>query len=139
TFSAGMGAWPAMSGLASPWSGLGSPWSGGWNSPFGTGAGPWGGHGPRRADSHLLEGRWYGNSGEILLIRGNRFSLRTGLIMLSGTLRIANNLIVMYSPQTRTVTRYTFVRNETNLFLDDGSGSVLTFRRHPRDLLRQPY
>ena len=142
TFNPGMNTWPAWAGLGSPWSSMGNPWAGGWKSPFAAGGYPGAGYGhgsPRRGGSYLLEGRWYGNSGEILTIRGNRFRLQTGLLALSGTLRIANNLITMYSPQTKTVTRYTFVRNQSDLFLDDGSGSVLIFRRHPRDLVRRRF
>jgi hypothetical protein len=140
TFSTGMNVWPAWSGLGSPWSSFGTPWAGGWNGPFGPATGPWRGYSPQRAGTtYLLEGRWYGNSGEILTIRGNRFRLQTGVIVLTGTLRIANNLIILYSPQTNTVTRYTFVRNQSDLFLSDGSGAVLTFRRHPRDLVRRRF
>ena len=39
----------------------------------------------------------------------------------------------MYSPQTNTVTRYIFMRNQSHLLLNNGSGTVLRFRKHPAD------
>jgi hypothetical protein len=87
---------------------------------------------PPHSSGSALEGRWYGNSGEVLEIQGNRFMLRTGGAGLGGTLSVENNIVNLYSPQTNTVTRYTFLRNQTELVLTDGSGTVLTFSKRPR-------
>ena len=84
----------------------------------------------------MLEGRWFGNSGEILEIFGDRFRLRTTGATLGGFVRIKNNVINMYSPQTNTMTRYTFLQNQSELLLSSGTGTILTFRKHPADALR---
>jgi hypothetical protein len=37
----------------------------------------------------------------------------------------------MYSPQTNSVTRYTFMRNQTGLLLQGVNGEVLRFTQNP--------
>jgi hypothetical protein len=37
--------------------------------------------------------------------------------------------VKLFSPQTGTVTRYTFVRNQTELILQDASGRLLGFHK----------
>ena len=46
-------------------------------------------------------------------------------------IRIENNIVNLFSPQTGTVTRYTFVRNQTDLLLQDATGRLLNFHRRP--------
>ena len=79
----------------------------------------------------MLEGKWYGNAGEILEIRGNRFRLKDGQASINGAIRIENNIVSLYSPQVGTVTEYTFVRNQTELILQDATGQVLGFSLRP--------
>ena len=155
----GMAAMPRMSGMSgmsgmSPW-GMGmSPWSSAmpgnsWGNPFTGGASPWmspggmnypfpgagngvpGGYLPEGQGASLLGGKWYGNSGDILEVRGNRFRLQAGRTAITGVIRIENNIVKLFSPQTGTVTRYTFVRNQTDLILQDASGRLLSFRNRP--------
>ena len=157
SFNLGMSTLPMMSGFGSPSSNSGqipwsmSPWNSGGGNPFagrspgsfpGNAYGPYGGGqgspamygAPARYPAiSLLEGRWYGNSGEILEVRGNRFQLRTARAALGGRIGIKNNIVNLYSPQTNTVTRYSFVRNQSELLLNNGSGVMLTFRKHPVD------
>jgi hypothetical protein len=153
----GMSPWSGMSGM-SPWSlPLGSnPWG----NPFGGGTagtmpgagapfnpftgngqgyppnfgniapGTWN-RGSRSWSGSLLDGRWYGSSGEILEIRGNRFRLQQGKIALNGTIRLENDIVTMYSPQTKSATRYTFMRNQSGLLLQDASGNLLRFTNKP--------
>jgi hypothetical protein len=85
---------------------------------------------PQRQVS-LLEGKWYGNAGEILEIRGNRFRLQDGQSSINGAIRIENNIVSLYSPQAGTVTQYTFFRNQTELILQDATGQVLGFSLRP--------
>jgi hypothetical protein len=159
SFNLGMGAWPMMSGLGSPFNSFGaspwstSPWSSGWGNPFGGGypggfSPPFGGsgypanrggYGPAYwnrgaapyASTALIEGRWFGSSGEVLEVRGNRFLLQAGGTGLNGAVSIENNIISMYSPQTNTMSRYNFVRNQTGLLLQGMSGELLLFTRYP--------
>jgi hypothetical protein len=139
----GMSPWSGMTSMPgmSPWSGMSgvpgmSPWSSPMNNnPF-TNAYPSNainpyanrGHGgyPQRQVS-LLEGKWYGNAGEILEIRGNRFRLQDGQSSINGAIRIENNIVSLHSPQAGTVTQYTFIRNQTELILQDATGQVLGF------------
>jgi len=144
----GMSPWSA----AMPGGGWGNPFTagsvprmspGGMNYPFpGTGYGPSaydrgrGGAAPRGypstgQDTALLAGKWYGTTGEILEVQGNRFRLQAGKTAITGVIRIENNIVNLFSPQTGTVTRYTFVRNQTDLILQDGSGRLLSFSRRP--------
>ena len=147
----GMSPWggsPWNSFGSSPWGGSpwnnygGMPWSGNQWNPYDNGydyPATWGAPGygneipPPRPEVSLLDGRWFGNSGEVLEIRGNRFQLRTAGATIGGALSITQNIVNLYSPQTNTVTRYTFMRNQSQLFLSNGSGTVLTFRKHPAD------
>jgi hypothetical protein len=85
---------------------------------------------PQRQVS-FLEGKWYGNAGEILEIRGNRFRLQDGQSSIKGAIRIENNIVSLYSPQAGTVTQYTFIRNQTELILQDATGQVLGFSLRP--------
>jgi hypothetical protein len=144
----GMGGWPAMSSLygLGGWPGMNSLGTlGGWpgmNSFSGLGGYP-GWMGPPWASvpgrgvpypdvtrgTSLLNGRWYGNTGEILEISGNRFRLRSGQLTLTGVLKVANNILSLYGKQTGTVQHYQFVRNQTNLMLQDQQGQVLVFTR----------
>ena len=161
SFGLGMTALPLMSGMGgmSPWSGLGgmpmnsmgmSPWSSPmmsnpWSNPFS------GGYSPsmlpgynnnaygqpnypypaQYASSSLLGGRWFGDTGEILEIRGNQFRLRNKRSSISGIIRVENNIVNLFSPKTGGVTQYTFARNQYELILQDASGQVLVFRQRP--------
>jgi len=75
----------------------------------------------------LLDGKWYGNAGELLEIRGNRFRLQDEQSSINGAIRIENNIASLYSPQTGTVSQYTFIRNQSELLLQDATGQVLGF------------
>ena len=153
----GLGGWPGsgfgmnpMSGGMNPMGSGMNPWSGGMN-PMGSGMNPWSGGmnpwsggmpwggGPGTAPypvtsapmMSLLDGKWYGNSGEILEIRGNRFRLRNGRMAIKGAATIDNNLLKLYTPRTRSLQVYTFVRNQTGLVLQDVNGNVLVFQQRP--------
>ena len=152
----GFGGMPGMS----PWSGMSSfpmnsmganPWSMPFNSsPRGNpyaypsagaypaypnnpyvnrGYGGYGGYPPPQVS--LLDGRWYGNAGELLEIRGNRFRLQDGQSGINGAIRVENNIVSLYSPQTGTVSQYTFIRNQSGLVLQDAAGQVLNYRLQP--------
>jgi len=149
----GMSPWSGMSGM-SPWSmPLGNN---AWSSPPGSGYGYPGnafmpfsnsGYGyPQTSgnmapgywnranipgSSSILDGRWYGSSGEILEIRGNRFRLLQGKVSLNGAITVENDIVSMYSPQTNSLTRYTFMRNQSGLLLQDASGTLLRFTNKP--------
>ena len=47
------------------------------------------------------------------------------------SIRIENNIVSLYSPQTGTVTQYSFIRNRSELRLQDATGRVLSFRLRP--------
>ena len=139
--SPGMGMWPGMGGMSGwPGSGFGmTPWN---SMPWGGGSNPWGSGwqgGPKGMPfpvntmpaTSLLEGKWYGSTGDILEIRGNRFRLRSGQYSVKGTLNIGRKLVWMYTPKTNSQTVYTFVRNQTELLLQDSSGNILVFQNHP--------
>ena len=83
------------------------------------------------APTALLNGRWFGSSGEILEVRGNQFRLQDRQSSISGTVRVENNVVNLFSPKTGGVTQYTFARNQYELILQDTSGQVLVFRRRP--------
>jgi hypothetical protein len=93
--------------------------------------GPTGNYPPQYRTVSILEGKWYGSSGEILEIRGKRFRLQAGRTAITGTIKIENNIVSLFSPQTGTVTQYTFIRNQTNLLLQDASGQVLDYQQRP--------
>jgi hypothetical protein len=144
----GMGGWPGTG--VSPWSlppgggPWGSPLAGGYNPATLSGPGgippagglpgwpggwngiPGGGYGVSP-----LDGQWYGNTGEVLKIRGNRFQLSNGWYRVQGVLEVGNNLVRMFTPQTGSLQVYTFVRNQTGLVLQDTSGQVLVFQQNP--------
>jgi hypothetical protein len=160
SYASGVGGWPlAFGGYdLGGWPGAGS-WLGGgfgatpwtlpmarnpWASPLGInpflrtpyglpvkrrwpGPGGWNAY----PDTSLLEGVWYGTSGEILAVRGHRFMLRSGVTSLAGILDIGNNLVKMYTPRTGAVNVYQFVRNETELVLQEPGGQPLRFYRRP--------
>ena len=137
----------------SPWSGMNSmPMYGAspWSSPFSSGSNPFTNAYPSSASNpyanrgyggrysgypppqiSLLDGRWYGTAGEVLEIRGNRFRLRNVQSGISGAIRLENNIVNLYSPRTGTVTQYTFIRNQSELILQDATGRVLRFRLRP--------
>jgi hypothetical protein len=155
----GMSPWSGMSpwGGMSPWSMPGG--NNTWNVPFGGGypgmfpgtatmpfgntnygnpanpgayrPGTWNRRGLSYQRTSLLDGRWYGSSGEILDIRGNRFRLQQGKVGLNGAITVENDIVSMYSPQTKSVTRYTFMRNQSGLLLQDASGNLLRFTNKP--------
>lgn len=139
----GMGGWPGSGFGMSPWSRGMNPWSTGMN-PW-SGGMPWGG-GPGTTPYpvnttpmlSLLDGKWYGNTGEILEIRGNRFRLRNGRMTIKGAATLDNNLLKLYTPRTRSLQVYTFVRNQTGLVLQDVNGKVLVFQQHPVAGLSNP-
>jgi hypothetical protein len=150
----GMNPWSGYGGLPgsgmgmSPWSYAqgANPWGNAWGNPFMGGANPaqvpgathspypgvgYGGYPEDYSDTALLEGTWYGVSGDVLEIRGNRFRLMAGQLGISGVVRIDNNILSLYSPDTDTLTQYTFVRNQTELLLQDVTGEILAYRRYP--------
>jgi len=150
----GMNPWSGSGGLPangmgmSPWSYSqgGSPWSNARGNPFMGGVNPalvpgathapypgvgYGGYPEDYSDTGLLEGRWFGVSGDVLEIRGNRFRLMAGQLGISGVVRVDNNILSLYSQDTDTLTQYTFVRNQTELLLQDVTGEILAYRRYP--------
>lgn len=156
SFNLGMSAMPMMSGFASPFSSFGgspwsmSPWDSGWGNPFGSGnpggfSPPFGGgypdnragYGPANRGhgaapyASIIEGRWYGSSGEIFEVQGNRFRLRSGRFGLDGAVSVENDIINMHSSRTNTVSRYTFVRNQSALLMQGMNGELLRFTRYP--------
>lgn len=151
----GMSPWSGMTGMpmtgmpmsgmpmtGMPMSGM-NPWSStpfnSWSNPFSNaypsnagnpyGNRQYGGYPPRQVS--LLDGRWYGSAGEVLEVRGNRFRLRDAQSGINGTIRIENNIVNLYSPQTGTVSQYTFIRNQSELILQDATGRILNFRLRP--------
>jgi len=145
----GMSPWSGMGGM--PMTGMpmtGMPMNGmspgstpfnSWSNPF-TNAYPsnasnpygnrgYGGYPPPRLS--LLDGRWYGSAGEVLEVRGNRFRLQDARSGINGTIRIENNIVNLHSPQTGTVSQYSFIRNQSELILQDASGRILNFRLQP--------
>lgn len=116
--------WASQPGL-NPFSGMGYGLP--VNRPLGGPPGAWGGY----ADASLLDGKWYGTSGEMLEVRGNRFILRNGVTSLTGALDINSNLVRMYTPQTGAVNVYQFARTESELLLEDPGGEQLLFYRRP--------
>ena len=160
-FGLGMTTLPMMTGMGgmSPWSSMGgmpmnsmgmSPWSSPmmgnpWSNPFSGGYSPsmFPGYNnssygqpnypnpAQNAPSSLLGGRWFGDAGEILEVRGNQFRLRNKRSSISGIIRVENNIVNLFSPKTGVVTQYTFARNQYDLILQDASGQVLVFRKRP--------
>jgi len=139
---AGMGGWPGSGFGMNPWS-SGIPWGGG-AYPSSSYGGPWasgrqGGPGmapyPYPVNAvpmiSLLDGKWFGSTGEILEIRGNRFRLHNGRTGITGAATIENNLLKLYTPRTNSLQVYTFVRNQTGLVLQDINGNVLVFQQRP--------
>jgi hypothetical protein len=145
---AGLGGWPVGSGWpgrfgASPFTSplAGNPWA----SPLGLNpfaamgygvpvnqppGGPPGAWNAYRGAS-LLDGKWYGTSGEVLEVRGNRFILRNGVTSLAGGLDIDDSMVRMYTPRTGAVNVYQFARTESELLLEDPGGQQLLFYRRP--------
>ena len=138
----GMSPWSGMTGMPgmSPWSGMtGMPGMNTWSAPMNNN--PWANHpsnasnpytnpgygGYQARPASLLDGKWSGSAGELLEIRGNRFRLQDGQSSINGAIRIENNIVSLYSPQTGTVTQYTFIRNQSELLLQDATGQVLGF------------
>jgi hypothetical protein len=151
----GMGGWPLMNGMsvmggwpggglgATPWTlpMAGNPWASplGINPFAGTGYGPpvnqpWSGI-PGRWNAYQgaspLDGKWYGSSGEMLEVRGNRFVLRNSLTSLAGALDVDDDLVKMVTPQTGAVNIYQFARSENELVLEEPGGARLLFYRRP--------
>ncbi|MGB5471891.1 MAG: hypothetical protein WBQ78_00250 [Gammaproteobacteria bacterium] len=93
--------------------------------------GTWNRSGSPYQGASILDGRWYGSSGEVLQIRGNRFRLQQGKVGINGNITVQNDIVSMYSPQTNSVTRYTFMRNQSGLVLQDASGTLLRFTNKP--------
>ena len=151
SYGLGTGGWPLMNGMsgmggwpgATPWTlpMAGNPWASplGINPFAGTGYGlpvnqPWGdipGRWNAYPGASLLNGKWYGTSGELLEIRGNRFVLRNSLTSLAGALDVDDNLVKMYTPQTGAVNIYQFALNKTELVLQEPGGTRLLFYRRP--------
>lgn len=153
----GLAGWPGSSPWSAPWGTIPgmSPWSGGGGLPWGNGFSPLSAAGsaatpfngatfpspaapglasPVRAvppGGALLDGKWYGNTGEILEIHGNRFRLRNAQLTIKGVASVEQNLLKLYTPQTNALSVYSFVRNQTELILQEPSGNVLVFQRHP--------
>jgi len=139
----GMSPWSGMGGI--PGSGMGmSPWSSPmsnnpWGNPFTSGSPSYpnspynaaGYGGEQYRPVSLLEGRWFGYSGEVLEVRADRFRLSQGQYGINGTIKIENNIVNLYSPKTGTVTQYTFIRNQSELRLQDATGQVLSFSKRP--------
>ncbi|MFV1973844.1 MAG: hypothetical protein ACC648_09015, partial [Thiohalobacterales bacterium] len=55
-----------------------------------------------------------------------------------GAVTIENNLLKLYTPRTRSLQVYTFVRNQTGLMLQDINGNVLVFQQRPAAGIRNP-
>ena len=73
------------------------------------------------------------SAGEVLEVRGNRFRLLDAQTGINGAIRIENNIVSLYSPQTGTVTQYSFIRNRSGLILQDATGRTLGFRLRPNN------
>lgn len=78
-----------------------------------------------------LDGQWQGSSGEILEVRGNRFRLRSPQAATSGTLRVKNGQLRLYSPQTGAVMQYQYKRSLSSLALQDPYNRTIVFQQRP--------
>ena len=140
----GAGTRGGWSPYGTPWQAYGAPWG---MNPWNSYPSPWDGQihapwedtrnwhevPPPSSTSSSVEGRWIGETGERLEIYGDRFRLGTPGASIVGWLRIEGNIITMYSPQTNTTTRYSFLHNEHQLLLNSGGDALLVFRRYPVD------
>ena len=118
---------PGMTGFPFGGSGNGYPPNPRWLG----GTGNWSRYPGRNPAASFLDGKWYGNSGEVLEIRTNRFRLSDGRHTVKGVVTINDNLLKMYTPNTKSLQIYTFVRSQTKLVLQDTSGQVLVFKQRP--------
>ena len=141
----GMGSWPGSGLGMNPWSSMpwgagsnawgGMPWGSGGNTPWGSGWQGAPGNVPYPVNTApaggLLDGKWYGSTGDILEIRGDRFRLKSGQYSVKGVLTIQQNLVWMFTQKTNSQMVYSFMRSQTELLLQDSSGNILVFQQHP--------
>lgn len=84
-----------------------------------------------------LSGIWQGASGDVLVIRGNRFRIHNGRGLYSdGTLRLLGNQLVTYVPASGVTRHYGLVQQGDRLALRDTEGQVLLFERLTQSLPR---
>lgn len=159
TPSGGSFSWPqggqGQSFSATPGTGMMSPWLGGripgqsqmqqmmGQTPWGSGGsaqtpGDWRNNmnsWARAFQQYLspggqLDGTWQGQSGEILMIQGDRYRIYANPDQYTdGLLRIQDNYLWLGNPRTKTVQEYEFATYEGRLALRDSLGQLLLFRR----------
>jgi hypothetical protein len=82
-----------------------------------------------------LNGTWRGASGDILVIRGNRFRIHNAEGLYSdGTFHIVGNQFFAYAPASAIIRRYELMQLHDRLALRDSEGQVILFER-----LKQPF
>jgi hypothetical protein len=84
-----------------------------------------------------VNGVWQGNSGEILLVRGQSFRLYVGRDNYSdGRLALLGNRLVLANPSTGISREYEYAAHEGRLVLRDSDGNLLLYRRVPPTAVR---
>ena len=142
------GSWLPNSGTLSPW-GM-SPWSmgaGPWSqagnmmpwsqwSPPGFSGGPqdpgaWTGRGMSAPPGTNLNGDWHGPSGEVLMVRNDRFRIYLSQDHYrEGHLRIIDSQrLSMQDPSTGHEREYEYARHQEKLVLRDAAGNLLLFKK----------
>jgi hypothetical protein len=82
-----------------------------------------------------LSGVWQGASGDVLVIRGNRFRIHNAEGLCSDvTFHVAGSQFFTYAPSSGVTRRYELAQLGDRLALRDSEGQVLLFHR-----LRQPF
>lgn len=120
---------------SSPWSRLPDQFDrfqqpGGWAADQVPGRGDPEWNSDSRDAGSRLDGVWRGNSGETLMIEGDRFRLAdAGGDYLDGRLQIRGDLVTTYVPITEQVKHYRYVKVGRMLMLRDDRDQTLVFER----------
>lgn len=92
----------------------------------------------KRGQTRLnLSGIWQGTSGDVLVIRGNRFRIHNadGLHR-DGTFQVVGSQFFAYAPRSGVTRRYELAQRGNRLALRDSEGQVLLFERLRQSFLR---
>ncbi len=82
-----------------------------------------------------LEGTWQGLNGEILILRGNRFLIRSPSGQtVHGIFMIYGNRMIAYCVESDNVCRFALGMRNNMLAFQSESGAILSFKRLSRSL-----
>lgn len=96
-----------------------SPWANAASNPYQ----------PDSNGASMLNGQWYGQSGEVFEVQGQYFRMQKNQQTITGTIQFSGN-VVQLNPSSGKPMFYRFIQDRSRLMFQDPNGRILRFQKN---------